>query len=331
VEVSNKVTISTRVRFARNIEGFSFADSIDVSRAEKIIQAVEQTMKKIKIGGGFELIRLSNLSDIDCIALVENHLISPKLLHNKAIGALFLSKDQMLSVMVNEEDHIRIQVILHGQKTREAFEKAVELDRALEDLGYSCNPKFGYLTSCPTNTGTGMRVSIMLHLPAIIRTGNLQKTMDSCSKLGIAVRGTYGENSEALGHMIQISNQVTLGHTEEELVTTVERIATQIVDWEMLLRKTMIDEDRIGIEDEVNRAYGVLANARRLKTKEALKLLSDLRLGVDLGMIKNISRDKLDEIQIIVQPATIQKIAGRTLTSIDRDIARADMVRDRLN
>ena len=326
----NSVTISTRVRFARNLSEFPFSEMMSPEQGEMIIQKVNLAIKKVKIGGGFALIRLSALTDIDCIALVENHLISPKLLENKATGALLLSKDQTISIMINEEDHIRIQVILQGQQTRLAYEMAVEIDKKLEVLGYSCNPKFGYLTSCPTNTGTGMRVSIMLHLPAIIRTGNLSKTMESCNKLGIAVRGMYGENSEALGHMIQISNQVTLGHTEEELVTTVERIANQIVDWELLLRKSMLKEDRMGIEDEVYRAFGVLANARRLKTKEALQLLSDLRTGVDMGLISSVTKEMLDELQIVVQPATIQKLAGRTLPPEERDIVRADVVRDRI-
>ncbi len=326
----NHVTISTRVRFARNISEFPFSEKLTLAQGEMIVKKIEAVTSKITLGGGFELIRLSTQSDIDCIALVENHLISPKLLQNKAIGALLLSKDQTISIMINEEDHIRIQVILPGQQTREAYRVAVELDKQMETLGYSCSPKFGYLTSCPTNTGTGMRVSIMLHLPAIIRTGNLDKAMESCNKLGIAVRGMYGENSDALGHMIQISNQVTLGHTEEELVTTVERISNQIVDFELRLRKSMLQEDRLGIEDEVYRAFGVLANARRLKTKEALKLLSDLRTGVDMGLIKSVTKETLDELQIVVQPATIQKLAGRSLPTSERDIVRADFVRERI-
>jgi len=326
----NHVTISTRVRFARNLSEFPFSEKLTLAQGEMIIKKIEAVTSKISLGGGFELIRLSTQSDIDCIALVENHLISPKLLQNKAVGALILSKDQTISIMINEEDHIRIQVILPGQQTREAYKIAVEIDKQMESLGYSCSQKFGYLTSCPTNTGTGMRVSIMLHLPAIIRTGNLEKAMESCNKLGIAVRGMYGENSDALGHMIQISNQVTLGHTEEELLTTVERIANQIVDFELRLRKSMLQEDRLGIEDEVYRAFGVLANARRLKTKEALKLLSDLRTGVDMGLIKTVTKETLDELQIVVQPATIQKLAGRSLPTAERDIVRADLVRDRI-
>ena len=326
----NNVTISTRVRFARNLREFPFSDKMNVGQCEEVIKKISIAIKKVKMMGQFELIRLSELNEIDCIALVENHLISPKLLENKAVGALLLSQDHTISIMINEEDHIRIQAILPGQKTREAYQVAVEIDKLLEVVGYSCDEKFGYLTSCPTNTGTAMRVSIMLHLPAIIKTGNLDKAMESCNKLGIAVRGMYGENSEPLGHMIQISNQVTLGHTEEELVTSVERISNQIVEWELQLRKTLLQNDRIGIEDEVYRAYGVLANARRLKTKEALELLSDLRTGVDMGLISTVSKEILDELQIVVQPATIQKLAGRRMPATERDIIRADVVRDRI-
>ena len=326
----NNVTISTRVRFARNLNEFPFSNSMSSEQCEVLIQKIDMGIKKVKMGGGFELIRMSELSNIDCIALVETHLISPKLLENKSVGALLLSKDHTISIMINEEDHLRIQVILPGQKTREAYNMAVEIDEHLEVLGYSCDKKFGYLTSCPTNTGTAMRVSIMLHLPAIIKTGNLDRAMESCNKLGIAVRGMYGENSEALGNMIQISNQVTLGHTEEELLTSVERIANQIVEWEIQLRLSLIQNDRIGIEDEVYRAFGVLENARRLKTKEALDLLSDLRTGVDLGLFSAITKEVLDELQIMVQPATIQKLVGRSMPSAERDIVRADVVRDRI-
>ena len=326
----NKVTISTRVRFARNFRDFPFSDMMNNLQFEQIIEKISSAIKKIKISGGFELIRLSELNEIDCIALVENHLISPKLLENKAVAALLLSKDHSASIMINEEDHIRIQIILPGQKTQEAYQQAVKIDKELEVLGYACDAKYGYLTSCPTNTGTAMRVSIMLHLPAIIKTGNLEKAIESCNRLGIAVRGMYGENSEVLGHMIQISNQVTLGHNEEDLVTSVETIANQVVAWELQLRDSMLLKDRIGIEDEVYRAFGVLANARRLKTKEALELLSDLRTGVDMGLISAISKNTLDELQVVVQPATIQKLAGRSMNATERDILRADLVRDRI-
>lgn len=324
------ITISTRVRLARNIKNYPFPGRMSKEQAREIVDRVWGVLENLKIDGGLELVAMNKISEIERLSLVEEHMISPNLAANVDTGVALVSKNRKVSIMLNEEDHVRIQVIMKGQQFKEALNLAVQIDKALEPIGYSANEKQGYLTSCPTNVGTGLRVSSMLHLAAIIKTGNLNRTIESCNKLGIVVRGLYGENSEPTGEMVQVSNQVSLGQTEEELTQLVERVSSQIAEFELQLRHKILKEDRISVEDRVYRSYGLLQNVRRISASEALSLLSDIRAGVQMGILQTVSGAILDQLQLLVQPAILQRYTGRTMNPQDRDVVRADMLREKL-
>jgi len=233
--------------------------------------------------------------------------------------------------MINEEDHLRIQCLFPGLQLDKAWELCDKIDSLLEEnIDYAFSEKYGYLTCCPTNLGTGIRASAMLHLPALTMTGYIRGMLDACGKLGIAVRGIYGENSEALGNLFQISNQITLGLSEEEIINNVTNIGNQIINQERTLRAELYRQNPYRFEDKVYRSLGILSNARIISSEESFKLISDVRLGVDMGIIKNIDVAKLNEILLYIQPANLQKIFDRTLSPDERDIKRADLIREKL-
>jgi protein arginine kinase len=246
---------------------------------------------------------------------------------SKARGAV-ISRDEKISLLINEEDHVRIQCIFPGMQLERARQLCGKIDNLLEQkLDFAFSKDFGYLTCCPTNVGTGMRASAMLHLPALSMTGYIRKILEACTKLGIAVRGIYGEHSEASGDMFQISNQVTLGQNEDETISNIKNVASQIIDQERALRKSLYEQNPSRFEDRVCRSYGVLKNARILTSEESCKLISDVRLGMYVGIIKDIGITTLDKLMILVQPASLQKHSGRLLDADDRDVKRAELVR----
>ena len=234
--------------------------------------------------------------------------------------------------MINEEDHIRIQCLSSGMQLENSWKLGNKIDSILEEkIDFAFSEKYGYLTCCPTNIGTGIRASAMLHLPALIMTGYIKRILEACSKLGIAVRGIYGENSEASGNMFQISNQTTLGQSEEEIINNIKNITSQIIEQERMLRTELYKQNPLRFEDKVCRSLGVFSNARIMSSEESLKLLSDVRLGVDMGIIKNISIEDLNGIMLLIQPGNLQKQAGKPLDPNERDFKRAEFVRERLN
>lgn len=260
--------------------------------------------------------------------LIEKHLISPALVSSKIKSAVAIDQNENISIMINEEDHLRIQVLYRGQNIQMAWEDANRIDDFLEEhLPYAYDETWGYLTSCPTNVGTGLRASFMLHLPALTLLGYMKEIIETITKLGIAVRGFYGEGSEVVGNLYQISNQITLGQPEEDIIANVISITNQIIEQERQARLKLLNENRAFIEDKVYRSFGILKYARNISSNEALRLISDVRMGISMGIIKEVTIDKIDVLLNLIQPAMIQDYFGREMTPEERDIKRAELIR----
>jgi len=337
------VVISSRVRLARNFESYPFSSKMEKEQEDKVLSKVKNAMMNVNgiindiskddksIMRDVIFVDIKNLDVIEKQVLVEKHLVSPEFVESERINGLLISKDERISIMVNEEDHLRIQCLFPGMQIQNAWKLCDSIDSFIDSkLKFAFSKELGYLTCCPTNLGTGMRASVMLHLPALAITGYIRGMLDACSKLGVAVRGLYGENSEASGNMFQISNQVTLGLTEEEIITNITNIAFQVVEQERSLRKDLFKQNSFRLNDMVFRSYGIFSNARIISSDEGMKLLSDVRLGIDMGIITDITLETINEIMLLIQPANLQKLAGRLLNQDERDIMRAEVIRGKL-
>jgi len=327
------VVVSTRVRLARNLRDFPFPSRMSREQANSVISLTKEAVfNNNKSSGGFSFIDMQSLDTIEKQAMVERHAISRELAESTINSALIISADEKISIMINEEDHLRIQCLFPGLQLSSAWELGSNIDSQLEKkIKYAFSPEYGYLTSCPTNVGTGIRASVMLHLPALVMTGYIGSLLQACSKIGIAVRGIFGENSQAMGNMFQISNQVTLGQSEEEIISGVSNIAMQIISQERNLRKQLLRENSKKFEDRVYRSFGILTNARIISSEESLKLLSDVKLGADMDILKDVSNEAINETMVLIQPASIQRIAGKVLQPEERDIKRAEIIRQKLS
>ncbi len=326
-----KIVMSSRVRLARNISGFAFpgwAKKPDRQRAcDVLVQAVG---KQPEMQGGFSA-ALESLAALDKQLLVERHLISREHAAKGAGSAMVLSRDESLCVMINEEDHLRMQSLLPGFQLQETWQAVDHLDTALEQvLDYVFSRDLGYLTACPTNLGTGIRVSAMVHLPALVLDEQVTQIIQAVNKLGLAVRGLYGEGTEALGNVFQISNQMTLGEPEAEIVERLSKVVAQVIEHEENARARMLEGKSKVVYNHVGRAYGILANAHSLSSKEAINLLSLLRLGIDLDCLPGVPRALVDELAMITQPAHLQSRHSEKLSAEERDVLRADMLREAL-
>jgi protein arginine kinase len=327
------IVLSSRIRLARNFEEMLFPTLSTNEEAQSIIKLFEEKFEKKSFQGigEFELLKMDELQPIEKRVLVEKHLISPHLAEDATFGACLLSENEEISIMINEEDHIRIQCLYPGFQLNEALKVAGELDDWIEQhVDYAFDEQKGYLTTCPTNVGTGMRASVMMHLPALILTDQMKRIIPAINQLGLVVRGIYGEGSEALGNLFQISNQMTLGKTEEDIVEDLNSVVGQLISQERSAREALVKTSNIQLEDRVYRSYGVLANSRIIESKEAAKCLSDVRLGIDLGILKNISKTILNELMILTQPGFLQLYSGGALRANERDIRRATLIRERL-
>jgi len=262
---------------------------------------------------------------------VERHLTSPEFMRDGADLGVFVSDEERVTVTVNEEDHLRIQTLGSGLCLRQAWESASEADRALDgELSFDFDREFGYLTACPTNVGTGLRASVLVHLPALVLTREIESYLNRLSKLGFVARGFYGEGTDVQGNLFQVSNQTTLGQSEDEIVTGLENIAKQLVDQEREAEKTLARDARTELEDRVWRAYAIITNARMLNSGEMMNLLSAVRLGIGLGIIPDVPLPTLNELLILTQPAHLQKTGVEEMTTEQRDARRADLFRQRL-
>lgn len=320
---NSDIVLSTRVRLARNIKGIPFPNKISKEQAQSVIDMVDDALNMLSIK--FKKIETDKISEKELSKLIEARYISPDMRKIKIPGAVFISEDENISIMVNEEDHIRLQGIFAGEQTKLAYESLEKLDDYLADrLNYAVSEKYGYLTSCLTNVGTGMRVSYMMHLPAVVETGMAEKLFSTIGKLGVTVRGLYGEGTKPTGNIFQISNQITLGRSEGELMENVCNIVNQIIEKEFELRGKLLDKKGIIIEDGVMRSVGILKNARLMQSKELMTLLSNVRLGVASGYIKDITSADINTLMVETTPAFLD--GG----DMERDIARARIVRERL-
>jgi protein arginine kinase len=327
------IVLSSRIRLARNIEAYKFPIIASNEEFKEIVHLFEERFMEQSYEpiGKMELLRMGELQPIEKRVLVEKHLISPHLAEESSFGACLLSENEEVSIMINEEDHIRIQCLFPGFQISEALQVANDLDDWIEEsVDYAFDEKKGYLTSCPTNVGTGLRASVMMHLPALVLTQQMSRIIPAINQLGLVVRGIYGEGSEALGNIFQISNQMTLGKSEGDIVEDLKSVVHQLIVQERSARDTLTKTSGIQLEDRVHRSYGVLAHCRVIESKEAARCLSDVRLGIDLGFIKNVSRNILNELMILTQPGFLQQYAGGALRPNERDIRRATLIRERL-
>jgi protein arginine kinase len=319
--------ISSRIRLARNLEEYSFpgwASEEEKHAIWKQSSDIFQSLDEHFICWG-----MTETSVLDKEILFERHLISQELAIKEEGCGVFVSPDECLSIMVNEEDHIRIQSLQPGLNLKAAWHAADKLDDELEALmTYAFSPKLGYLTACPSNVGTGMRASVMLHLPGLVLMEEMDPVINGISKIGLAVRGMWGEGTEAAGNMFQVSNQITLGRREDEIIAHLEQIVLELIEHENNARLRLMNDKALMVEDHVARAFGVLSNARMITSSEALNLLSTLRFGFDLGMITRFSRRELDMLFIAIQPAHLQKLEDKDLEPEERDVVRADMLRN---
>ena len=326
------IVISSRIRLARNIADTPFTTLATDLAQGQVLTTIYQAIRAPELAkmGPFDMLFMRELNDVSKQVLVEKHLISPALKESDN-AAVVIRQDEEVSVMVNEEDHLRIQCMLPGNQLEAAYALADELDNAFEtNFDYAFDEEKGYLTACPTNVGTGLRASLMMHLPALVLTGRINRILTAVAQVGLAVRGIYGEGTDALGNLFQISNQVTLGHSEQEIIGNLQGVAMQIIEHERTARQYVLHESKDSIEDRVCRSFGTLAYARQMDSKEALQRLSDVRLGIDLGIIKGVSAGILKELMVSTQPGFLQQNLGAEMNPAMRDVKRAAMIRERL-
>ena len=325
------VVVSSRIRLARNLAQFPFPARAEEATSAEVFSLLSGTLRDLDTTPLLHPFDLEELDELDCQLLVERQLASRELADGEGPRGVAVSRDETVSVMMNEEDHLRIQVLASGFDVQNAWEKADAVDDAIEaELPYAFDEQFGYLTACPTNCGTGLRVSVMLHLPALVLTKEIQKVFQALQKIRLAVRGLYGEGSQAMGDFYQISNQVTLGMSEADLVAKVTEVVPNIISYERRVRKALVRQDRRSLHDQIARAHGVLRSAQTISSDETMGLLSSLRLGVDLGLVDELDPATVNEMFIHTQPAHLQKLRGQPLASADRNVARACYLREKL-
>ncbi len=325
------VVMSSRIRLARNLADFPFIRRCtDIDRAN-IESIVCERMKRQERLASLEYVSVAELEAVDRQFLVERQLISRELAEAEGARTVAIDPDERMSVMVNEEDHLRIQVMKSGFDVAEAWNQINELDDLIEgQVNYAFHDRLGYLTACPTNVGTGMRVSVLMHLPALVITDQIEKVFRSLARLNLVVRGMYGEGTQAMGDFYQISNQLTLGKTEEDLVARVAEVVPVVVSYERKAREHLVTENQHDLFDQVSRAYGTLQSAQQISSEETMQLLSRVRMGVNLGLIGDVELLTVNKLFIHTQPAHLQKLARSPLTSNQRNIERANYLQSHL-
>ncbi|HVS35373.1 MAG TPA: protein arginine kinase [Gemmataceae bacterium] len=328
------IVISSRIRLARNLAAFPFTNRASSYQKAEIEGLLRDRIAKLELDPKLGYLTVPSLSTLDRQFLVERQLISRELAAADGPRGVALGPQETVSLMVNEEDHLRLQVMRSGFTLDEVWQEIDRLDDLLEQrVGYAFSEEFGYLTACPTNVGTGMRASVMLHLPALEHTKQIEQVFRALQKINLAVRGLYGEGSRASGHFYQISNQVTLGKSEtgeKGILSEIQSVIPQIVNYERQSRHAWLRDNRGGLQDKVSRAYGTLCSATMMTSEETMELLSYVRLGVNLGLIGDITIPTVNELFIHTQPAHLQKLMGSTLDGEERNAARARYLRTRL-
>ncbi len=331
IAVDEDVVISTRVRVARNISKYKFPSFMTVGESDDLTDELLNGMKEV-LDDNYRFIRIRDIAPRDQMVYIEDHLISPNLIERKDKSSFLIRNDERATIMINEEDHIRIQTLFPGFNLNEAWKLCSDLDDKLADkLDFAFNDRWGYLTACPTNVGTGMRASVMLHLPCITMAKTINSLIEGLREIGLTVRGLYGEGSKSLGCLYQISNQVTLGESEEEIIGKLNKVVYQIIKRERNTREYLKENKAIELENRIYRSYGILAHARIMSSKEAINHLSNLRLGWEMELFDDEKIKDVFELMIKVQPANIQKALDKDLDDEDRDIERAKFIREHIN
>ena len=326
------IVISSRIRLARNLAEFPFISRPSQADRGEIETILRDRILHIQESGELEYVNVNELKVIDRQFLVERQLISREHAESEGARGVAIDQQEQVSLMINEEDHLRIQVMHSGLDLQSAWEQIDRIDSLIADqVAFAFHPKLGYLTACPTNVGTGLRVSVMLHLPALVITRQIDKVFRSLQKISLAVRGLYGEGSQAMGDFYQISNQITLGKSEPDLVKQVGDIVPVLIDYERRARDFLVRESHENLHDKVSRAYGILRTAQTISSEETMHLLSSVRMGVNLGLIHDLQIPTLNELFIHTQPAHLQKLRGVELDTADRNIERARYLRRHLN
>lgn len=322
---NSDVAKSTRIRLSRNLHGFKF----NLSEKQEL-EALENKIKEslYAIGYGLKFLKLKDMDDITKMSLVEKNLISPEFaLKRNDTGSILINEEENICIMIGNEDHLEIQVFSCGLDLENTLNLAIEIDQKIEGLlGYAISKKYGYLTACPSNVGTGLRASVMVHLPALSKTKNTKKVLEAIHNFGINIRGVYGENTESTGDMYQISNQQTLGITEKEIIQNLNVIVDKIMKQERQARKILAKDD-IAFEDLIYRSYGILKYCKKISSEETRDLLSNIKLGTDLGILKELTDLKVQKLYLYTKPASLQKFLGEQYEALERDIKRAEVIR----
>lgn len=319
------VIISTRIRFARNLQGFKF-NLKTKAEIDKLKNKIKENVPSI--GYGLKYLELKDMDDITKMSLVEKNLISPEYALNKNdTGAILINDEENICIMINDDDHLKIQVFSSGFELENTINYAIELDQKIEEiLGYATNKKYGYLTSLPTNCGTGLKASVMVHLPALEKTRNIDKVFYTINNFGVNILGAYGQDDINNQNIYQISNKRTLGITEQEIIENIKVVANKLVEQERKARK-FLAKDTIDLEDTIYRSYGILKNCRKISLDEAQNLISNVKMGTDLGILKELNDSKIQKLSLFTKPASMQKYLGEQYEPLERDIKRAEVVK----
>ena len=329
---AGSIVLSTRIRLARNLTGAPFPGWAKEAQRRDILSKSLEVIEALPIMEGGSRLTMDELSPLEKQILHERHLISRELMSSRQSCGVYVSGDQSCAIMVNEEDHLRIQMLRSGLKLKQIFNGINGLDDSLElNLDYAFSPQYGYLTACPTNVGTGMRASAMLHLPGLVLSNHMEKVIRMVNQVGLAVRGLFGEGSDATGSVFQISNQQTLGESEKDILGRLQNILQAVITQEDNARKKLMEEAGAKIRDKIGRACGILQNAHLLSSEEALNLLSLMRFAVDVGMLPEGERTRVDRLFIEVQPGHLQYAAGSTIEPNERDPWRARLLREQFD
>ncbi|MFR5683973.1 MAG: protein arginine kinase [Clostridia bacterium] len=320
------VVVSTRIRLARNLKDYYFESKLSQEQKQEMLDKIKKIVPSL--GYGLKFFLLKDMDDITKMSLVEKHLISPDFaVKDGDEKAILINDEENICIMIHEEDHLRIQVFNPGFDLESALNLAIEIDEKIGRLlGYACDEKYGFLTACPTNVGTGMRASSMVHLPALSKTGNITKVLDVINNFGMNIRGVYGEGSKVQGDLYQISNKQSLGISEKEIIKNLNVITEKIMEQERLARK-ILGKNTVELEDSIYRSYGILTNCKKIGSSECRELLSDVKLGTDLGIIKELTDLKVNELELYTKPANLQKKLGKKLDAYERDIKRAEVIK----
>jgi protein arginine kinase len=326
------IVISSRIRLARNIDKTAFPHWANKKQSRQTLEAIQDVLGRNELLKKATTFSLTEMDAVDKQFLVERHLMSLEHAQKSENKAVVVDNDEIVSIMINEEDHIRAQVMQSGFNLYEAWNIINRIDDQLgKDLRFAFSAEWGYLTACPTNAGTAMRGSVMLHLPALVMTRQINQVLAAISKLSFTTRGLYGEGTQASGNFFQVSNQVAMGHSEQEIIDNINGLIRQIIEQETQSREVLLSSGRSMLEDKISRSFGILKSAHIISSQETIELLSLVRLGCDLGVVKDMNRRVVNELFILTQPAHLQKFQSKKLTQQERDVTRAELIRSRLS